>query len=56
MNNLTGLAAWLDKAYCNIASLMDERAQLEQQNVKLTVHLQLQDHQRYEKGAKDIMP
>ena len=50
MNNLTVLAALLDEAYCNIASLMDEKAQLkqqlEQQNIKLTAlqksHLQLQ--------------
>ena len=31
MNNLTVLAARLDEAYCNIASLMDEKAQLKQQ-------------------------
>ena len=50
MNNLTVLTALLDEAYCDIASLMDERAQLkqqlEQQNVELTTlqksHLQLQ--------------
>ena len=39
-NNLTALTAQLNEAYCELESLMDERAQLkqqlEQQNVELT--------------------